>query len=1019
MLLIKRLSWGATIAATCLVLGCTGAVGKQGPPGVEGPAGDAGPAGPSGSASDAGLPALVNEVSGTVTSDGTTPLAGVTVTATPGTATATTDATGAYALKALPIGAYNLGFTLTGYNAQTVPVDVNLSGPTTVNVVMTFDTDGAKGPTVTVASQLAAGFNVPVTIAATATGNGPFTYAWTQTGGPPLTLTGATTDTLAFTTPEFVVALGYNHPDGITDGGIVLNNARCGVRGIDCDQANNSSFKVVVTDENGVATTSTVQVASTRPTIGTRDVAIGIPVWLEGNGPDFALDGGATQASWSWTLTAVPNGSKATLFAADGAAQPYATGASGQYAYFIPDVTGIYTLTEAVSNTGNIPCSFDVYAGTWLGMMTLTGPDDTPPVAVSTQIAAINCPQCHNNVTAPDYFTPWAKTAHATALQRKIEGSAGQGFGESCLECHTVGYDKTAANNGFNDVEAAANWTYPAVNKPGNWSALEAIQSPNNLADLAGIQCENCHGPQGGVSNVIHSTAATDSSARISYSEEVCSSCHEEYGEHYFPSQWVNGGDYGSHANRALAVSEASVEHSPAANHCGRCHSAQGFAHFTKNLTAGYYGYLTSDGKPLDPTYPAATATNTPATAASMTAWGIGESQIEPQTCAGCHDPHDNTAGGTCPGGQLDGVDCSQLRVYDAIPALPNGQTGITGMGAGAICATCHNSRNGEHSDFNTQITQSVNTGTATAPVWTSTGVMVQGPLATFTTPHTPAQADEFFGVNAYFGPRSEPSPHMAVTDSCAGCHAKVTTATQVALKETSNHSFVVDSTVCTNCHSANVDGVALQAANQTQLADLRNLWASKLLTNLNAAIGTTGVKVTARAYNPVTGYYTSATKSLYIPLTQVTAITWANIGTVTGSPSFSGFGATAGLTLTLATPVTNVTFYDTATPPNPHVTASITNLTVTLSSVTTNQAIPATPGYGAASYTPWTGAVDWTVTGPVAYLPPWTNGDIQTLIKAYWNLTLLSYDNTFGIHNPTFFNDVVANTSARLETVQ
>jgi len=86
---------------------------------------------------------------------------------------------------------------------------------------------------------------------------------------------------------------------------------------------------------------------------------------------------------------------------------------------------------------------------------------------------------------------------------------------------------------------------------------------------------------------------------------------------------------------------------------------------------------------------------------------------------------------------------------------------------------------------------------------------------------------------------------------------------------------------------------------------------------------------------------------------------------------------------------------------------------------VTTNQAIPATPGYGAATFTPWTGAVDWTTTGPVAYLPPWVNGDIETLIKAYWNLTLLNNDNTFGIHNPPFFNDVVQHTSTALEGVQ
>ena len=121
-----------------------------------------------------------------------------------------------------------------------------------------------------------------------------------------------------------------------------------------------------------------MNVYSTRPTPGVRDVPIGIPVWVEGNGPDITLDGGATQATWTWQLTTVPSGSTATLFAADGAAQPYASGATGQYAYFIPDVAGVYTLTETVSNTGNTPCTFDVYAGTWLGIMTITGPERHP-----------------------------------------------------------------------------------------------------------------------------------------------------------------------------------------------------------------------------------------------------------------------------------------------------------------------------------------------------------------------------------------------------------------------------------------------------------------------------------------------------------------------------------------------------------------------------------------------------------------------------------------------------------------
>ena len=72
-----------------------------------------------------------------------------------------------------------------------------------------------------------------------------------------------------------------------------------------------------------------------------------------------------------------------------------------------------------------------------------------------------------------------------------------------------------------------------------------------------------------------------------------------------------------------------------------------------------------------------------------MTAFGMSVTEVQSQTCAACHDPHDAT-------------NPAQLRVYDALAALPNGLTGISGMGAGMICATCHNSRNGEHTDVAT-----------------------------------------------------------------------------------------------------------------------------------------------------------------------------------------------------------------------------------------------------------------------------------------------------------------------------
>ena len=112
-----------------------------------------------------------------------------------------------------------------------------------------------------------------------------------------------------------------------------------------------------------------------------------------------------------------------------------------------------------------------------------------------------------------------------------------------------------------------------------------------------------------------------------------------------------------------------------------------------------------------------------------------------------------------------------------------------------------------------------MNTGTSATPVWTSTGDMVAGPLATFTTPHTRVAGRHVLRLQRLLRPA-----HSAVGAHGRRRHLRGLPrqggdrAAQTALKETSNHSFVVDSTVCANCHTANVDGVALQAANQMQL---------------------------------------------------------------------------------------------------------------------------------------------------------------------------------------------------------
>jgi hypothetical protein len=123
------LCWGAALAATLAALGCRGADGEQG---VQGPPGNGGD-----------VPPLKNDVVGTVT-DGAEPLSGVTVTAFPGSATATSDGKGALSIAGLAIGAYEMTFHLAGYVDRTVPVAVSLAAPT--KVAVTSDLRGRADP---------------------------------------------------------------------------------------------------------------------------------------------------------------------------------------------------------------------------------------------------------------------------------------------------------------------------------------------------------------------------------------------------------------------------------------------------------------------------------------------------------------------------------------------------------------------------------------------------------------------------------------------------------------------------------------------------------------------------------------------------------------------------------------------------------------------------------------------------------------------------------------------------------
>jgi hypothetical protein len=881
MLSSRRAVWGAALTAMLFALGCAGADGTTGPAGPAGKDGATGATGEKGDTGDKGdkgdkgdTPTLVNDVSGAVT-DGTNPLEGVDVTITGGASTKT-DANGAFKLTGLDVGAYELTFHLDGYFDQTMFVGVASSGPTTVNVALAIDVASGTPPAVSVTDNLLAGFGKSVSLMATATGKAPLTYTWEQTSGPEVTITGATTNTITFTTQSFAEAMGEHTHE----------NARFGTLGVNPDQAGNYAFEVTVKDADGRETTTAVHVNATRPTTGLRMVPVGVPVWLQGDGPLVS----ATQTTWNWTLNKTgASGSTATL------ANP-----TSQFPSFIPDKTGTYVLTETVSAK-----SLTVYAGTWFGSET---PDGSMPSLCST---------CHGNLPqATDQWTPFKDTNHYWGLQKKLDGVSTQHFTEECLSCHTVGYDKTASNGGFDDLEAQSSWTFPTTLKAGNWDQL--VNDPK-LGVVAGIQCENCHGPQLGPSGGPHTSSTkptgADTGARISWSSDVCGSCHQEEPYHYKPGQWAES----KHASLELAYYDATVEaRGTTAAHCGRCHTAQGYAQYVSQLQQGYTGNLTTDGKP-------ANGSNT-ATITSLTNLGLTQATVQSQTCAACHDPHNAT-------------NPAQLRIYDTVPGLPNGLGKISGMGSGMICATCHNTRNGAHND--------------------------SVPLTSYSAPHVPSQTDMLFGFNTYFTPQYNPSAHLAVGDTCAGCHFKVATGSQLASGQDRNHSFKVDNTICSSCHSANTDGEGLAALNETQLMGLESAIAGKIASLINNELTANGA-YTIRVWDPTTDLYSSSSASN------------VSLTTAPSSVSLYEVHGQAGFILHMPTAMSfTLTDGSTSAPSND----------VYLQGGSLKNAAASTALFSAGS----------------------------DLMKAMWNYYYLHGDGTHGIHNPSFFNKVV---SASIEKV-
>src|SRR5208283_1443254 len=93
-----------------------------------------------------------------------------------------------------------------------------------------------------------------------------------------------------------------------------------------------------------------------------------------------------------------------------------------------PDLTGQYTVTATIqtSGSGSANVSQTIVALTYAGIGT--------------------CQLCHSGGTeAPDMYQSWATTAHSMIFSNGIDGYLGS-YSQSCLSCHTVGYDTTSSS---------------------------------------------------------------------------------------------------------------------------------------------------------------------------------------------------------------------------------------------------------------------------------------------------------------------------------------------------------------------------------------------------------------------------------------------------------------------------------------------------------------------------------------------------------------------------------------------
>ncbi|MHB8851830.1 MAG: T9SS type A sorting domain-containing protein [Ignavibacteriaceae bacterium] len=318
-----------------------------------------------------------------------------------------------------------------------------------------------------------------------------------------------------------------------------------------------------------------------------------------------------------------------------------------------------------------------------------------------------SCASCHstvnNGIAKLTYYDSWKLTKHAQAYD-SLSGI----LSYSCLQCHTTGWDASVTNGGADEYVKAD------TSAPHGYT----ITNATGFNRTKNVGCEDCHGPLGdstGNLSVDHWGFFGNGTTNVpSVAADVCGRCHS--GSH---NPYLDEWNLSKHA--ISTSSSATITNVVLKNKsCVRCHVAQNFILYMQNPTA-YRDTILVTGN-----------------------------NIQPLTCAACHDPHSD-------------ANPKQLRMSVTNKAV--------------ICDACHS-----------VYLDSVNVNTA---VHEDNGPALDGTTT--------------FGYR-YPGQTYSNSAHtFAATQRCITCHVYASTTGGT----NTGHTFEPRVQACAQCHSdyfTNVD---------------------------------------------------------------------------------------------------------------------------------------------------------------------------------------------------------------------